>query len=206
MLNIKKTTVTTALLLTSGIVSAAPISSLTLTGGSFTMAGAGGTINPGAFANMSVDGISYDGAAPTMPCDENTMAQTSVGTFQFGFFGSVAIYTAETDGVNSGFAAVSGDITDGALSIDLSSWTAYWCGTSFNQGTGGPLAATTFNTVTGDFTADWIAPVVGGAFDGQAGTWHITGNAQRVPVPAAVWLFGSGLLGLAGVASRRKAT
>ena len=31
------------------------------------------------------------------------------------------------------------------------------------------------------------------------------GNTSVVPVPAAVWLFGSGLLGLAGVARRRKA-
>lgn len=32
-----------------------------------------------------------------------------------------------------------------------------------------------------------------------------TGNIAAVPVPAAVWLFGSGLLGLLGVAQRRKA-
>jgi len=30
-------------------------------------------------------------------------------------------------------------------------------------------------------------------------------DAQVVPVPAAVWLFGSGLLGLAGIARRKKA-
>jgi len=32
----------------------------------------------------------------------------------------------------------------------------------------------------------------------------LTGNVSAVPVPAAVWLFGSGLLGLAGLARRRK--
>ena len=30
------------------------------------------------------------------------------------------------------------------------------------------------------------------------------GNVSAVPIPAAVWLFGSGLLGLVGVARRRK--
>lgn len=34
------------------------------------------------------------------------------------------------------------------------------------------------------------------------GIWSI--NTSPVPVPAAVWLFGSGLVGLAGVARRRK--
>ena len=35
-----------------------------------------------------------------------------------------------------------------------------------------------------------------------AGTW--TGNIAAVPLPAAAWLFGSGLLGLAGIARRKK--
>jgi len=30
-------------------------------------------------------------------------------------------------------------------------------------------------------------------------------QVQVVPLPAAVWLFGSGLLGLVGIASRKKA-
>ena len=36
-----------------------------------------------------------------------------------------------------------------------------------------------------------------------AGTWALTGDTTIVPVPAAVWLFGSGLLGLFGVARRK---
>ncbi len=35
-----------------------------------------------------------------------------------------------------------------------------------------------------------------------AGTWSVS----AVPVPAAVWLFGSGLLGLIGIAGRKKAS
>jgi hypothetical protein len=33
---------------------------------------------------------------------------------------------------------------------------------------------------------------------------HVTNIIPDVPIPAAVWLFGSGLLGLAGIARRRK--
>jgi hypothetical protein len=40
---------------------------------------------------------------------------------------------------------------------------------------------------------------------GTNGTLQITGNTASVPLPAAVWLFGSGLLGLFGVARRRTA-
>lgn len=42
-----------------------------------------------------------------------------------------------------------------------------------------------------------------GPFPGQTPTFQ--GTVSAVPVPAAVWLFGSGLLGLVGVARRKKA-
>jgi len=49
-------------------------------------------------------------------------------------------------------------------------------------------------------------------FAGWTAQWHLQGNNSlvytaptAVPVPAAVWLFGSGVLGLAGFARRKKA-
>jgi len=53
-------------------------------------------------------------------------------------------------------------------------------------------------------------PMAAGPFPGQSPTWNGTGTITEgapaaVPVPAAVWLFGSGLVGLAGIARRRKA-
>jgi len=45
-------------------------------------------------------------------------------------------------------------------------------------------------------------PMVVGPFPGQAPSWQ--GTVSAVPVPAAVWLFGSGLIGLAGFARRKK--
>ena len=52
--------------------------------------------------------------------------------------------------------------------------------------------------------------MIDGAFIGFNANFSTTGpssevNPAAVPVPAAVWLFGSGLVGLAGVARRRKA-
>ena len=209
----KKTALATALLLASGGVNAAAITSLEITGGLFGLgAPPSDVINPAAFANMSVDG-SYDGSAPPGGVGtEASYVPTSIATFAFGFFGPVAVYTQETDSVGNGpFPGVTGDLTGTTLTLDLRSWTAWWNGTDFNQGAAGVTATT---DVAGDFTASWSALVVGGPFDGQTGNWVINGNVAAggpgpgpgpIPIPAAVWLFGSGLLGLVGVARRRRA-
>jgi hypothetical protein len=54
-----------------------------------------------------------------------------------------------------------------------------------------------------------IPMMVGGPI--QDFSWNINANltpviVDPIPVPAAVWLFGSGLLGLVGVAQHRKKT
>jgi len=62
------------------------------------------------------------------------------------------------------------------------------------------------------FTGSAVGVDIGGATGGsQTGnqwesyTFQGTANAPTVPVPATAWLFGSGVLGLAGVARRRRA-
>jgi hypothetical protein len=89
-----------------------------------------------------------------------------------------------------------------------------------------PIATTTFNTTdigtvalgtnpsgTLPLTDDGIGgnPMGAGPFPGWNANFDITSLhvdsyiASVVPVPAAVWLFGSGLLGLVGVSRRKKA-
>ena len=177
---------------------AAPIVSLVLTGGSFAMSGAGGTLNPAAFANMSVDG-SYDGSTPAAVGTEASYAPTSIATFAYGSFGPVATYTQQTDSAGNGpYPGVTGDLTGNTLTLDLRSWTAYWNGTDFNQGAAGVVAMT---DAGGNFTASWTAPVVGGAFNGQTGSWTMTGVAA-VPEPMSMALVGSSLIGLIGLRRR----
>jgi|GEM_PF-5858790 len=184
-------------------VQAAPITALTVTGGNFFMAGAGGPLTPAAFANMSVDG-SYDGSAPAgTAASEAPYAPTSIATFTFGFFGPVATYTQQTDSAAQGpYPGVTGDLTGTLLTLDLSSWTAWWNGTDFNQGGAANTAVTATTDGAGNFTATWSATVVGGAFNGQTGNWTLTGHAAAVPEPMSMALVGSSLVGLAGL--RRK--
>lgn len=56
--------------------------------------------------------------------------------------------------------------------------------------------------------------ISGGVYDKTAAVWELTGNEvgssysmsiTAVPVPAAMWLFGSGLIGLIGIARRKTA-
>ncbi len=61
------------------------------------------------------------------------------------------------------------------------------------------------------FIIKWTAKIKqGSTFDSNISRWRLEGTfdtnaaTSAVPVPAAVWLFGSGLLGLVGVARRKK--
>lgn len=222
-MNINKMLVAATLLLASAAANSAPIKYLEITGGDFFIGGTGGSINPAAFANMTVGG--YDGMTPPVGYgldSEASYAPTSIATFTWGFFGPVAVFTSDADGVRSGFAAPTGDITGSTLTLDLSAWTYYWNGTTVNSGSSSDLIAgsicslsiqdrcstpilTTYNAMTGEFTASWTAVNIGGATPDEIAEWNITGYVSTVPVPAAVWLFGSGLIGLAGFARHKKA-
>jgi len=60
-----------------------------------------------------------------------------------------------------------------------------------------------FDTEDNEFNSDYE---FGGYMTNFDGEWTVySESAPAVPVPAAVWLFGSGLLGLVGMARRKKA-
>lgn len=73
----------------------------------------------------------------------------------------------------------------GVLSGDLSAAGVDWNGQSFNQGAPKPDGSTsdgttaplgTYDADTGAYTLEWTSTIVGGAFDGFTGVWHLEGT------------------------------
>lgn len=96
------------------------------------------------------------------------------------------------------------------LSVDLSAWEVMWNGSAFEQGPRpdqfGPfvLALGTYDTVTGAYVLDWDSQINGGPFNSVVASWHLEGVVSTIPVPAAVWLFGSGLFSLLAFSRSRR--
>ena len=111
-----------------------------------------------------------------------TAAYNTTGNFQngYGIFG------------NNGAQVAGGGV--GPFS-NVQSY-AYWLGTEYAPGT---YDAWGFGTVDGYQASAYK--------DNQLYAWAITpGQVSAVPVPGAVWLFGSGLLGLLGLKRRQHAS
>jgi len=191
MLNTKKTAI--AAIIASGFV-AAPASAAVynIIGGDFFM----DTITPAAVAFDDTTGL-------TLNINEGATAYQSTAELPtFPFFGSpVTTFTAAASsqtGVAGGGPAPSGTVADGGT-VDMSSFFALWNGTEFNQGADASVTL----LANGNYNLNWSSLIVGGSFDGKTGSWNM--EISQVPVPAAVWLMGSGLVGLVGVARRRRA-
>ena len=100
-------------------------------------------------------------------------------------------------GVIGGGYAPSGTVIDGG-SVDMSSIFGSWnANPPFNQG-----GLASVSAIPGGFRLAWESDYLDGPFIGTGPTFW-TLDIAAVPVPAAVWLFGSGLVGLVSIARRK---
>jgi len=197
------------------------IDQMTITSGAFNLEQSGTTtITPiagfGPDTNLVGGYIGNGGSslAAGVPDPDSILGFSLIGT-------PVNVYTAATnlgDDKTAAGTITGGSVPTGTLDnvtntivMDLSSWFMNWNDTDIFAGTGradsitSMLATGSWNPGTGAFSLTWSSLV----FDGPApeiGHWELNGIATpaTVPLPAAAWLFGSGLLGLIAI-TRNKA-
>jgi len=134
----------------------------------------------------------------------------------WGFFGNTGMHQSTVTAAS--VLAAAGN----AATVNMSGWGVTWNGLANIPMNAGAWGGTTYTagvanvvcavdcSVGDTYTLDYHATVPAGDpsnFGGVKYGLHLEGTiggATVVPVPAAVWLFGSGLLGLVGVARRRK--
>ena len=204
-MNFTMTKIAAAVALSAAAMSAQAVDfdTMTITGGTFSMAGAGGNF---IVANLApgLDLLSGNNQ------DINVSSATTVDTplFNFGFFGPVGVYLSDTTyspygGVAAGGSATaptaSGDF-GGSMTADLSAWTAYWNGTNFGQG----AVATGTVDALGNYSIGWSKTVEGGAFNGQTGVWTMTGTVAAVPEASTYGMMLAGLGLVGGMVARRR--
>ncbi len=150
------------------------------------------------------------GAGDGAPIAMNT-AKFGINVFttrlQLGGIGVFAPFVGNAAGTGN----IAADISGGSLTFSALDFGGLFGGVNFYLPPDG--GAVTVETLTDLGGGDWgvVVRFIGtineptSPFNGFAANWRLEGTMTVVPVPAAVWLFGSGLLGLVGVARRKKA-
>jgi hypothetical protein len=221
-----------ALGLTATAVNAASVTGLTIRDVGSNTANAAGNFSStldgrsGAFKFAPINVVSYAGAS-LFSGDVGTGtllgggAANPTGSFTTGFLFSSAPFVPFTFGsgfnadITGGVTTIStldfggnfGGATDFLLPPDTGTLEVLWTTPTANATDWNVAFRWSHNITSAEdpslafttFTARWV-------LEGCASTVGNTGATcgSVIPIPAAVWLFGSGLLGLVGVTRRRK--
>jgi hypothetical protein len=128
----------------------------------------------------------------------------------WGFFGNTGMHT-----LLSGVSVIDSDVNnDGGFTqtLDFSGWGVNWGNYGPGGTDGGTIPMGGVATIVCDLAdcasgSNYVLDMavhVPAAFTSVPYTLHLEGTVSQVPVPAAVWLLGSGIVGLVGVARRRR--
>jgi len=151
---------------------------------------------------------------PTAPAWDQAAAQTSphetsIVSFEpngDGVWANSYLSVAATGIVDA--SGINNSINNGdTIKVDLTGFVVNFDGVSFAQG--GTATSTISNVRQGppglklfDYSLSWNTDVTDTPINGVDGSWRVSGFgavvAAPVPVPAAIWLFGSAIFGLAG--------
>lgn len=167
----------------------------TATGASW--APADNLLNTGvSITTLNADGVKFSDGNNASPIDEGVV------TNAFGdYAGTLGIFVDFNDFVfnpltpNTPLWAFTSGMTNYSFSMSVISIVSQTSNTISLEGTG-IASVTGFDDTSGVFSLTLNQ-------NGQA--FSFSSSASVVPVPTAVWLFGSGLLGLVGIARRKKA-
>lgn len=144
-----------------------------------------------------VEGV-YNGSAAGIATGSNA---TYAGFATATFFGAPIEFYYAPSGVYDDPGAPlhsAPTINFNNMTADLTSLFAFWNDNEYNVG-----GIATVNTIDANsWELTWSHIQADGPFLGT--TTHMTMVISQVPLPAAVWLFGSGLIGLIGVARRKQ--
>lgn len=156
----------------------------------------------GSSAADITDQYSTIGFNPTVAQPSGVAGAGSIVSFTFGT-GATDQVNTYTTGPNP-FPVFTGALTNGSTTFDMSSFTAAWNGTVFNQGNA--AASMTLSGCTGtscNYTMNWMSTIVGGPFNGQTGSWILGGTIAAVPEASTYGMMAAGLA-LVGFVARRR--
>ncbi len=161
-----------------------------------------GTLNYGGYDDWRLPTVNDNGLGYSFGGTvggHNTDTSLSEMAYMFhDILGNESFYNTdvarnETGCPNSGLGCLQSTSADGVDIQNLES-DVYWSGTEYAPGT---YAAWRFDTGYG--VQNYSIK------DREFSAWAVrSGDVSAVPVPAAVWLFGSGLIGLLGLVRRKR--
>ena len=194
----KKTAIAASLIMALG---ASGANAMSMTSATFTMKSPGGG-NVGVFSDVTGDITPGDGSGGTWSVASTSPFFGFVWTAHDGVTFGPGTYTIDTieGGVYTGIVVGAGQV-GGHILFDWNTATNI-----------DVVNVWDVCTVCGSYTSTDVngngvpgLPMIDGAFPGFSANFDFVAPAAApIPVPAAVWLFGSGLMGLVGVARRRR--